>query len=80
MRVEVRLFATLTRHRADTAPGEPFDVTLEEDAALADLLQSLAIPRGEVHLVMIDGRIAHDSGRCLTDGSRIGLFPPVGGG
>lgn len=80
MRVELRLFATLTRYRGDSASAEPFDVSLPDGASLGDLLQKLAIPSEEVHLVMIDGRIVHGRGVRLVGGSRIGLFPPVGGG
>ena len=80
MNVEVRLFATLTTYRPGVASGEPSCVGLDVGATLSDLLRALAIPSEDVHLAMIDGRICHDRGALLSDGSRVGLFPPVGGG
>jgi len=80
VRVEVRLFATLARHRPSTLAGSPFDVTLEETATLTDLVIRLGIPHAKIHLAMVDGRIVLDADLALSDGCRVGLFPPVGGG
>ena len=80
MRVQVRLYATFARFAPSRKAGEPFDVDLAEAASITDLICHLLIPETDVHLVMIDGRIVHDRSAPLTDGTRIGLFPPVGGG
>jgi molybdopterin converting factor small subunit len=80
VRVEVRLFATLTRYRADTTSGEPFDIDLPDDATIADLLLALRVPSEEIHLTIVDGRITHADDHRLADSARVGFFPPVGGG
>lgn len=80
MRVQVRLFATFSKFAPSRKVGEPFGVGLPKNASISDLVGKLGIPETDVHLVMIDGRIVHDRSARLTDGARIGLFPPVGGG
>jgi sulfur carrier protein ThiS len=80
VRVAVRLFATLVRYRDGAAPGEPFDADLEDDATIGDLLDTLGIPAEEVHLTIVDGRVVHSAHHSLRGATRVGLFPPVGGG
>jgi len=80
VRVEIRLFATLTRHRQDTASGQPFEVELAGGATIGDLLRKLAVPPDDVHLTIIDGRLVHGGDVHLHEGARVGLFPPIGGG
>ena len=80
MRVEVRLFATLVEHVAGRTAGDPFPVDLADGSTLADLLGRLGVPPGEVHLAIVNGRATPGFAVPLTEGDRIGLFPPVGGG
>ncbi|MFC2078129.1 MoaD/ThiS family protein [Candidatus Bipolaricaulota bacterium] len=80
VRVEVRLYATLVEFSEDVSAGEPFDLELAEGATLTDLTESLSIPRGAVHLSIVNGRPIHDLAHELAEGDRVGLFPPVGGG
>ena len=80
MRVEVRLYATLADDHPDLRAGEPIDLELRGEASLPDLLRKLGIKPRAVHLVIIDGRVVHDHGCALSDGNRVALFPPVGGG
>jgi len=80
VRVAVRLFATLARYRDGAASGVPFDVDLADDATIGDLLSMLRVPPEEVHLTIVDGRIVHSIDHLLRGATRVGLFPPVGGG
>ena len=79
MNVEVRLFATLADH-AGVRAGSVLSVELPDGSALDTLLEAVGIPKNRVHLVIVDGHVTHDRSVPLRDGSRIGLFPPVGGG
>ena len=79
MRIELRRFATLRPPSTDSAQ-EPETVLLPDDACISDLIAHLGIDPETVHLVMVDGRIEHDRSSPLHDGSRVALFPPVGGG
>jgi molybdopterin converting factor small subunit len=77
--VQVKLFATLRRHRPGTKLGEAFAVDLPEGRTVRDLIQELDLPEAEVKLVFVNGRF-RDSDHVLADGDEVGIFPPVGGG
>jgi len=79
MNVRVQLFASLGRHAPHGGGNDPFPVALNEGATVSDLLDLLAVPVEVVKLVFVNG--VHASGeRCLKDGDRVGVFPPVAGG
>ena len=80
MRVDIRLFATLADRVEGATAATPFEIELAESSTVADLIERLHLPPEEVHLVIIDGRVVHDRATRLTGGSRVALFPPVGGG
>ena len=80
MRVEVRLYATLSDKYSDRKAGEPIDLQLEDGTRLSDLLARLKIPPQAVHLALVNGRAIHNYATPLTENDRVGLFPPVGGG
>ena len=80
MRVEVRLYATLASAQPDLRAGEPMTLELREQTPLADLLRRLGLAPKAVHLAIVNGRLVHDYTYVLSDGDRVGLFPPVGGG
>jgi sulfur carrier protein ThiS len=50
-----------------------------EGATVEDVLRQLNIPAGLVKLIFVDGIHASRESN-LKDGSRLGVFPPVGGG
>ncbi len=79
MNVEVRLFATLADH-AGVRAGSVMSVKLPDGSTLDTLLETVGIPKSRIHLAIVDGHVIHDRSVPLRDGSRIGLFPPVGGG
>jgi molybdopterin converting factor small subunit len=80
VRVEVRLYATLAAHVARATAAAPLDVEIAAGSPLAYLIDHLGLPAQDVHLVVVDGRMVHDRSVRLTEGSRVALFPPVGGG
>lgn len=80
MRVQVRLYAALVAAWPGVRAGEPIDVELRDEARLPDLLRRLRIEPRAVHLAILNGRPVHDRACRLSDGDRLGLFPPVGGG
>lgn len=80
MRVEVRLYATLADDYPDMRAGEPLTLEFCDHTSLPDLLQTLGIEPQAIHLVIINGRLVRDRGVGLSNGDRVALFPPVGGG
>jgi sulfur carrier protein ThiS len=56
------------------------ELRLDAPLLLTDLLAQLGIPEGEVALVVVDRRAIPLEGTTVTDGARVELFPPMGGG
>jgi len=80
MIVNVKLFATLRSYGpTDVDIGESFEISLENEAVVAGLLQKLKIPKKEAKIIMING-INSELGDKLSEGDIIAIFPPVGGG
>jgi sulfur-carrier protein len=77
VRVEVRVFADLRKY----VPGseDPLFVGLPEGSTLQELLALLGIPTEKVKVLFVNSRQQHPAFR-LTDGDRVGIFPPTGGG
>ena len=79
MKVEVNLYATLARYLPETVRENDRLMEIEDGTTVGDLLRQLNIPSEKAKLVFLDGTHA-DVGAVLEEGSRIGIFPPVGGG
>ena len=56
------------------------DLRLDAPLLLTDLLQQLGIPAGEVAIVAVDRRAVPLEGTRVSDGNRVELYPPMGGG
>jgi molybdopterin converting factor small subunit len=79
MKVEVHLFATLAPYLPDEVRENNRMMEVEDGTTVGDLLQQLRIPSEKAKLIFVNG--AHtDVGAVLEEGSRVGIFPPVGGG
>ena len=74
--IQVKLYATLRKFAPD---GGPDRFELDTGATVGHLLDNLGIPAAEAKLVFVNGKKA-DLAAVLTDGERVGIFPPVGGG
>jgi len=73
--IQIKLFATLLEKLPENA--DHFAVTA--GTTVADLADLLDIDHEDAKLIFINGRKgALDS--ALSEGDRVGLFPPVGGG
>ncbi len=79
MKIRVKLFATLRDLFPQLGIGEAMEVDLPDGATVADLIAQLRIPREEVKLVYVGGRLKGDD-YVLRNGDEVGIFPPVGGG
>ncbi len=73
MRLTVKCFATLYHYEPDPDREYP------EGATVRDVIVELGIPVDDVRIIFINGR-GKELDAVLTDGDRLGLFPPVGGG
>ena len=79
MKVELNLYATLARHLPEKLRQAEPVVDVAEGTTIGELIRELNIPLDQVKLIFLDG-VHSSTDAVLSDGSRIGIFPPVGGG
>lgn len=82
MKVVIRLYGALRRHRPAGAGGEPhhpFEIDLPPGVTVDVLTQRLGIPDGYVSAAAVNDE-AVESSAVLTEGDRVSLFPPSAGG
>lgn len=79
MKVEINLYATLAGYLPDEVKQAGGIMDVEEGLTVHQLMRKLKVPDDYVKLVFIDGLHAGKDS-VLRDGSRLGVFPPVGGG
>lgn len=79
MTISVKLFATLRKYLPEDAVNKTATIELNDDATTDDIVESLGIPDGHVHLILIDGKHAERGSR-IPDGAVVSFFPPVAGG
>mgnify|MGYP001591626957 CR=1 FL=1 len=79
MNIEVGLYSSLKRYLPESAQQPRHVIDVAEGTTVAELLQQLRVPAGEVMLIFVDG-VHADGGTVLQDGNRVGVFPAVGGG
>ena len=77
--VHVKLFAMLRNQFPDLGIGEALAVDLPLGATVGRLIEHLDLPRDQVKVIFVNN-IIRKADCHLTDGDRIGIFPPVGGG
>lgn len=79
MKVNVKLYATLTKYAGGSIMHDPLEVELPEASSLNELYDKLGIPRDEVKTAFVNSAMQSPDHR-LSDGDEVGIFPPVGGG
>ena len=75
MPIDLRCFATL----APLMPANAGAFPIVPGETVLDLTKRLGIPLEEIKLVFVNGA-AVSLDAVLSDGDRVGIFPPVGGG
>lgn len=80
MKVELSLFASLAQYMPDKTGGHGNRMLeVAEGTTIMELLNRLEFPRDKVKLIFLNG--LHATGEeILSDGDRVGVFPPVAGG
>ena len=79
MKIEVKLYSTLTRYLSDDIRGQKQVMEVKEGTTVNELLKQLGVPAATVKLIFLDG-LHSDGDSVLKDGIRLTVFPPVGGG
>ena len=79
MKIEINLYATLSRNLPDRSGRKSQIIELVDDTSVGELLHQLSIPNESVKLIFING-VHAGMDAVLKDGDRLGVFPPIGGG
>ena len=79
MKIEIHLYASLAKYLPAGSKNKSYQIALPEGSSIDDLMEVLNVPPTSVKLIFLNGIHAHRSS-VLSDGDRVGIFPPVGGG
>jgi len=79
MRVEVNLYATLARYLPEKVKNAGNLIEVPDGMTVGDLIHQFSVPEKLVKLIFVNGSHATRE-TLLKDGSRVGVFPSVGGG
>lgn len=79
MKVEVRLFATLTEFLPPGSARGSASVDLPPGSTVGDLVRTLGIPPGLERVTLVNDREATPD-RVLAPGDVVTVFPPLAGG
>jgi molybdopterin synthase sulfur carrier subunit len=78
MKIELRLYASLSRYMPEQWRGSP-TVEVSEGVTIKGLLAAMKVPLEIVKVTFLNG--VHAKGdEVLREGDRVGVFPPVAGG
>ena len=79
MKVELRLYASLTHYLPEKRDGHVCILEVEPGTPIRDLFSKLNVPPEIPKIIFLNG--VHAKGdEILKEGDRVGVFPPVAGG
>ncbi len=79
MKIDVYLYATLSRYLPEDASGRSVTLEVSERSSIREIVELLSIPEETIKLIFVNG-IHAQMDTVLGEGDRLGIFPPVGGG
>jgi molybdopterin converting factor small subunit len=79
LRIQVQLFATLSRYLPDGTTGDSVSLEVPGGATVTQVMGRLGIPVGLECLTVVDGRDAGGD-HILREGQVLSIFPPLAGG
>ena len=80
MKIELRLYASLCRLVPEAKKrGGLIPLDVEEGMTIREVLKERKVPIEKVKLIFLNGKRV-TAEEHLTDGDRLGVFPPVAGG
>ncbi|MFT5700455.1 MAG: sulfur carrier protein ThiS [Desulforhopalus sp.] len=79
MKVHVKLQGTLPDHYLGPYPDSGLELEFEGNISVADLIDSLGLPRKKVSLVSVNGLLVK-ADDLIPDGAVVKLLQPLSGG
>jgi sulfur-carrier protein len=79
MKVEVALFATLSKYLPAGSQNRRAALEVKEGVTVRDILNHLGVPPELPNILLVNGRQAPDT-TVLKDGETLSVFPPLAGG
>ncbi len=79
MKVEVALYATLTKYLPSGARSRKAVLEVRDGATVREVMNQLGIPPELPNILLVNGRQAPDT-TILRDGETLSVFPPLAGG
>jgi len=79
MKIEVALFATLTKHLPPGAQNRRAVIEVKDGSSIRDVLNQLGVPAELPNILLVNGRQAPEN-TVLKDGETLSVFPPLAGG
>ncbi len=77
MKIQVKCYANLSEMGHCDYENSRTKV-METGANVRELINRLGLPKDRVEIIFVNGKRV-DSGKILSDGDHVGLFPAVGG-
>jgi molybdopterin converting factor small subunit len=79
MKVEVALFATLSKYLPAGSQNRRATLEVKDGATVRDILNHLGVPPELPNILLVNGRQAPDTTE-LKAGETLSVFPPLAGG
>ncbi|MDP1692649.1 MAG: MoaD/ThiS family protein [Burkholderiaceae bacterium] len=84
MRITLKLYASLTQHLpADARRSNQIPLEVADGASIAQIIQPFGLPKGLVHLVLVNGVYVPPEQRLgfvPKEGDVLAIWPPIAGG
>jgi len=83
MKIQVKLYASLSDYLPSGAVNNEITVKVSETATPAQVMLSLGVPEAMCHMVLINGVYVQPEARAhttLEDRDHLAIWPPVAGG
>ena len=83
MKISLKLFAALSKYLPPGAVRNEVPLDVSSTSSLNNLIDQCQIPRGQVHLVLVNGLAKNATERnspILKEGDTVAMWPPVAGG
>ena len=79
MKIEVALFASLSKYLPPGAQNRRATIEVTEGATVREVLNHLGLPAEFPNILLVNGRLAQES-TVLKEGETLSVFPPLAGG